>query len=283
MKPVLEDVFREKEYVIKAGKYELPYFQSPFHYHPEYEITCILKSEGTMYIGDKTFPFEKEELTFIGPSIPHVWINSKEYYKQNKKASAIVVQFSKNLFSDESLKTPEFSSLAKILNMANKGLKVKSLTVHTLRLLHELCKTDVVKRYAVLVQLLMNLASVNRYELLLHEQEVLDCYVNEKYEKLLTYIYNNSTEVTLNMVSEYIGMNKSALCRYIKKHTNSTFSELVNLIKVKNACILLRETDLSIIHIAFDTGFSSTSYFIRVFKKIIGKSPGKYRNEYNLS
>jgi hypothetical protein len=36
MKPVFESISNEAELVIMAGKFKLPYFNAPFHYHPRY-------------------------------------------------------------------------------------------------------------------------------------------------------------------------------------------------------------------------------------------------------
>ncbi len=280
MKPVLENIFHEKE-VIKASKYELPYFNYPYHYHPEYEITYIEESEGTMYIGDKKVPFGKGELTFIGPSISHAWVNSKAYYKGDKIASTIVIQFSNDLFPDTMLQAREFYRLKKLLHDSHKCIKFKSLNSKSLTLMNKICKTGEEERYVLLVQLLLNMASMNHENYLMEKYENSKHHSNSRLDKLLTYIYNHFQDINLDKVSENIGMNKSALCRYIKKHTNNTFSELVNKVRIKNACILLRETDLSIIQIAFDTGYTSASYFIRMFRKVIGKAPSEYRDEFS--
>jgi transcriptional regulator GlxA family with amidase domain len=48
-------------------------------------------------------------------------------------------------------------------------------------------------------------------------------------------------------------------------------------LRVRRAQDWLRQTDKSITQISFDLGFSSSQYFATVFKKIVGKTPGQYR------
>jgi transcriptional regulator GlxA family with amidase domain len=47
--------------------------------------------------------------------------------------------------------------------------------------------------------------------------------------------------------------------------------------RVERATALLRDTDLSITEIAFQTGWSSLGTFGRTFRDVIGESPGEFR------
>lgn len=48
-------------------------------------------------------------------------------------------------------------------------------------------------------------------------------------------------------------------------------------VKISNAMTLLRSTDLPVAAVARQTGFASTSYFIRTFDTIVGSTPAQYR------
>jgi len=73
------------------------------------------------------------------------------------------------------------------------------------------------------------------------------------------------------------GKNKSYLCRMFQKHLGCTPSEYINLIRLKNACNLLRYTKISISDICYDCGFSSISHFNHLFKNTYDQSPSGYR------
>lgn len=46
-----------------------------------------------------------------------------------------------------------------------------------------------------------------------------------------------------------------------------------------NACKMLRETSEKITYIAGCAGYDNVSYFNRIFKKYVGKTPSQYRAE----
>ena len=46
--------------------------------------------------------------------------------------------------------------------------------------------------------------------------------------------------------------------------------------RMKRACELMKETNLSVADIAEQTGFQTPGYFIKVFKNHFGETPGHY-------
>ena len=45
---------------------ELPYFEVPWHYHPDIEILLVLKGEGRRFVGDHIENFYPEDLWTLG-------------------------------------------------------------------------------------------------------------------------------------------------------------------------------------------------------------------------
>ncbi|MNY65428.1 HTH-type transcriptional activator Btr [compost metagenome] len=72
-------------------------------------------------------------------------------------------------------------------------------------------------------------------------------------------------------------MSPVYLGRLIKKYTSKTLTDFINEYRMEKAQELLRETDELIVMIAEETGFSSNSYFGKVFKKYQGITPNEYR------
>ena len=60
--------------------------------------------------------------------------------------------------------------------------------------------------------------------------------------------------------------------------TGKTPIEYLNEYRIEKATRKLRLTDMSVTDVAFSSGFSDLSYFIKIFKKTKGVSPGKYRS-----
>ena len=64
--------------------------------------------------------------------------------------------------------------------------------------------------------------------------------------------------------------------RLFKKYMNMTINDYVIELRMKHAAYLLRDTYMNVNEAADYLGFSSVSYFSRVFKKYYGVSPSEY-------
>ena len=90
MKAVLEKVSNPEESAITAFGYAEDRFSAPWHYHPEYELTCILASEGIRYVGNHISEYQPLDLVLVGANLPHRWKNSEE---GEGKAHSLVIQW----------------------------------------------------------------------------------------------------------------------------------------------------------------------------------------------
>ena len=102
---------------------------------------------------------------------------------------------------------------------------------------------------------------------------------NKKFRELLEdVIVNYDSKFNLNKLAEQYSLNPNYCSSLFMKYFNCGFSEFVSKIKIYNAAILLKETDMKIEEIALDKcGFSDCGYFYKVFKKIMNVSPSEYR------
>ncbi len=78
-------------------------------------------------------------------------------------------------------------------------------------------------------------------------------------------------------VAEKFNLNPTYFGRFFHELTGTSFTAHVSNVRLNHAAGLLHSTDLSINEIAEKTGFNSTQYFIRVFKKRYRTTPGEYR------
>lgn len=102
---------------------------------------------------------------------------------------------------------------------------------------------------------------------------------NKKFRELLEdVIVNYDSKFNLNKLAEQYSLNPNYCSSLFMKYFDCGFSEFVSKIKIYNAAILLKETDMKIEEIALDKcGFSDCGYFYKVFKKIMNVSPSEYR------
>lgn len=86
---------------------------------------------------------------------------------------------------------------------------------------------------------------------------------------------------TSDDAAKALATNRTYFSRMVHAEFGVKFSDLVTEYRVKKAKELLETTDKSIADIAFETGFSDSSYMNKKFQHIEGCSPSTYRD--NLS
>ena len=84
----------------------------------------------------------------------------------------------------------------------------------------------------------------------------------------------------MEALAEYVQLNETYLSKLFKKETGQSVSEYIRDRKVEEAAALLRYSEKTSVEIATDLGFSSHSYFISIFKKVMGMTPKEYRDQY---
>ena len=95
---------------------DMPHFYDRLHYHPEWQITLITKSEGTLFVGNSVSRFEEGDILVIGSNVPHLLKNDEAYYQDlNLGAQSWSIFFGEDTFGADFLETPELQSIKKFL------------------------------------------------------------------------------------------------------------------------------------------------------------------------
>ncbi len=90
---------------------------------------------------------------------------------------------------------------------------------------------------------------------------------------------NYQNKITLSNLAQKLGYNYHYLSKCFHKIFEVPFSEFINSYRLDAAINLLRETDMGIADIAFESGFQSVRNFNQFFKKKIGITPEEYRKQ----
>ena len=97
----------------------------------------------------------------------------------------------------------------------------------------------------------------------------------------LGYIYSESNRpLSLDDIADVSGLSKYYLAHEFKRLTGHTVINYLGIVRCEKAAELLVSNTMSVEGIALECGFSSSSYFIKAFKKYYGLSPGEYRNRF---
>ena len=90
---------------------------------------------------------------------------------------------------------------------------------------------------------------------------------------------HQAEDLSLAQVAKAAGMSTFYFCKMFKKFTGLNFTDYLSRVRIEKAKNLLLNPNLRISEIAYAIGFQSLTHFNRVFKKIVGQSPTRYREQ----
>lgn len=125
-------------------------------------------------------------------------------------------------------------------------------------------------------------------ELCLLMQEVLESFMratfyekdkgNPHIRKALRYIWDHYAQpLDLAQVAQVVQLSPSYFSTLFRQTVGMPFREYLCQIRVEQSKQLLLSGEYSLAQIAVSMGFPDQSYYSKVFKKIVGVTPGKYR------
>ncbi|MBC8585367.1 response regulator [Youxingia wuxianensis] len=94
----------------------------------------------------------------------------------------------------------------------------------------------------------------------------------------LKYIEEHYREnIDLNILASHVHITPSYLSLMFKQTTGVNFIDHLNNTRIQKACELMKNLELKAYEISYMVGYNDEKYFSRVFKKVTGMSPSKYR------
>jgi putative ABC transport system permease protein len=101
--------------------------------------------------------------------------------------------------------------------------------------------------------------------------------------------YYQDPELSLTSLADKLGLTTHELSRIINTALKKSFNDFINEYRVAEVAQKMQEPaydHLTLMGIAYDSGFNSQSTFHRAFKELTGKTPAEYKKElpfYNLT
>src|SRR5690606_6659689 len=144
------------------------HFDITWHAHMEYQLFLVVEGTGTKFIGNTMKPFDKGDLTFLGPNIPHMWRSDECYFAPNsEKASRGLVIYFNGTALGQLIEKEEFSQLKTLLEKVRRGMEILGKSAEkTARLMHGLLRLHGMERVIQLFRILDLLANSKEYRLL---------------------------------------------------------------------------------------------------------------------
>ena len=255
--------------------------EHPMHFHPAYELTWILRSSGTRYVGDSVERYSPDDLILSGPSLPHCWRDDPDP-GGNNAPEWIIVQFDPGCFGADFLTIPEAGAVCDLLDQAQCGLRFEADTVTLVApLLRGLVGRNGLSRMIGLIEILDILSHQAHRRLAAVDysrSNVIDRSLVERLERVQHYIASHlSEEISQVEIATLLGMRPPAFSKFFRAATGRTFMSLVKMLRINEACRLLAATDARVTTIALDCGYRHTSHFDEHFQELKGMSPSDYR------
>jgi len=287
MKPFYQKLVPLPEHSVIFLDEEIPHFTVPWHFHPEIEILLVVKSCGTVYVGDGINRFSEGEISIIGEGLPHWW-KSDPVYLENKgqfNTKALVIQFNKEIFHSNFIGLPEMAPIKSLLEKSQRGIRFLGLSRESLgKQVKKIFSMEGITRITELILLLnqMAVSSEYSYHSSIGYSQGINTYDFYRFSKVQEYIIRNfNLPVKLEEAAQTVNMSPTAFCRYFKTHTGKTFFQFLTEFKIGQACKFLAEEKMSVSRACIESGFNNVSHFNEQFKKIVHLTPTEYKAAYS--
>ena len=254
-----------------------PYEQLPLHRQDTWELTYVVNGHGKRVLGDSETEFAKGDLVFIPPHIPHCW----KFVDDDVDAEGCISHYTltfKTEFIDRCMSA--FPELTERLESVKSIATVLSFDEGTAAVIADMLAKMSAEAVSELLPYVFRL-------LLLISNRVSSAIVvgrfsdtdrtSERIKKVKEFTQSHyARTITIDMIAEHIGMNRSSFCTFFKKATGQTYITYLNKLRVDRACYLLRQGSFSLTEVCYMVGFNDVPYFNRCFKNNRGMSPKDY-------
>jgi AraC-like DNA-binding protein len=286
MKPLLQDVELLMKGSIYVKEIKTTKLNDQFHFHNVHEIALILKGNGKRIVGDHIEYFTDGDLIFIGSLLPHASYSGEDYTsaESSQEIHALVIYFNPDWFNKNLLSSHEFLKFNALMKKIERGIQIMGNTkAKTIKAIQKLEKSRGLERIIKLCEILDTVSKSNEYSYLASEG-----YSNshaqvdvERLGNVYKFIMKNFTNIIkLEEVSSIANMTPTSFCKYFKSKTGKTFSNLVNELRIGQACKLFVDANLSVSDVCYHVGFNNLTNFNKTFKQFLKMTPTEYKKAF---
>lgn len=269
-----------------------------WHFHPEVQLTLVLKSAGYRIVGDNIAPLMPRDLVLVGANLPHVWHqeegnaecgvrNAESEMRRKERADAvhaIVVRFREDFLGSHFLQSPEMEAVRRLLKRSARGLRVTGATREVVaEQMEELTELQGLGRLLKLLEIVNGLAVSKQLQPIASANfspELRDSDT-PRMQRVMRYIHEHLDQlIERGEVARCAALSEGAFSRFFKTRTGKTLPQYINELRVGNACARLRDAGAKVADIALGCGFENLANFNRQFRAITGMSPREYRSTF---
>ncbi len=256
-------------------------FGTPWHFHPEYQITLVVRSHGHRVIGDNTAAFGPGDLTLIGPNLPHFWHHGDAGRPAEAGgAEALMVHFHEEFMGGPFLQRPELSAVAGLLRQSARGLQFpEAVRRQASENVARLFDRSGLPRLIELMALLDLMAGARATPICSPAfSPQLNRSDQRRMERVCQHVHAHlDADVSRDDLARLAGLSPRSFSRYFRQKTGKTLPGFVNELRIGRASRLLLESELPVVAVALECGFPTLSNFNEQFRRLKRVCPSEFR------
>lgn len=263
------------------------------HFHNSFELALFVQADLQIFINNTSYNIQNGDLFLINEYDIH-----RIVYTRNTQYIRYVINFKKEPFFNflqhnklDNIKNNLLKSNNKIARTGNlktrsrvKALFENIYTLYTNYLSHNNKNLNCVsckkkdKKFKSLLQANLLLILDNFFVLPKNEEKNIEDK-NKIIKDIINYIDNNFDQnLRLEKLASKFNLSKYYISHLFQEISGFTVVEYIQKRRIISAQKMLKNTDKDITEIYLDCGFNNAQHFYRVFKRIAGITPAKYRN-----
>lgn len=264
-----------------------------WHFHPEYQLTLIVRGTGQRMVGDSLCPLGPADLTLLGPNLPHCWEvdaapartsrPSSRQWPRRHPVDAVIVHFRADFLGRDFWGVPETAAIVSLLTSSARGLHFSpQSTAHVAPAIMRLPKQRGLERLLGLMTVLDSLAASGATPL------ASACYTprvdetdHDRIAPAIRAIHDRLWTAAgppgRGELAAIAGLAERSFSRYFKMKVGRTLPGFINELRIGRARWLLEVSSLPIAEVARHCGFRNLSHFNSQFRRLVGTTPKCFR------
>lgn len=287
MNRLFEPVYFESNSLFWDYKIRIDHdFKGYYHWHQCCEILFVHEGQGTVVVNQQTYDIRRGMFFFFHPYQLHqVQADvspERPYIRSIFYIDPLLVERQLQAFPNR------HALFAALWQGKDKNHAYDlHLQVEVMEWIYELYehargkgKTEYSEETTML--LLQILSCLSRAEPFMNKQvsKVIERRTLRYSETVMRWIEDHyQEEVSLERLAEETHLSKNYVSRIFHQETGSSVTDYLTARRIKEGCRLLETTTLPVEEIGIRIGFSNASYFVQLFKRVVGTTPLQYRNK----
>ena len=249
------------------------------HIHRDFEICFLLSGSVTVFLGEARMTFSQNDFFVFNPLQSHE-------LRANPHALILSVQIPSGFCRDyyPAIADTEFLFCSGRAMMERRSGAFFRTAVFMAQAYFAMEEGFELLCVGKINELLYELVRFFPYKRTFRETQKKQLENYERIRRMIEYIDAHYTEkLLLSELAEKENLSLTYLSHFFRDCLQISFREYLTSLRCEKARQLLLLTDLNLLDVSMDCGFSDIKYLNRSFQKQYGYSPREYRKRFDLS